>query len=163
MAAAQHNLTRRALLGAAFALPLAPVLSEVEGRHPELVSGSSPPPVRPSSSWMLKQVQHDEDSSVTNWDRALTRFQAADTALAAAAHTLDEALYDRLGARHDTALRRLLRTPIPDPAACPELSRRALALKLDLALDDRALEFIGDAAAMKALKRDACRLAAASV
>jgi hypothetical protein len=159
MAAAQHNLTRRALLGAAFALPLAPVLSEVEGRHPELVSGSSPPPIRPSSSWMLKQVQHDEKRPGTNWDRALARFQAADAALAAVAHTLDEDLYDRLGARHDAALRRLLRTPIPDSAVYPELSRRALALKLDLVLDDRAVEFIGDAAAMKSLKRDARRLA----
>jgi hypothetical protein len=84
----------------------------------------------------------------------LSQFQKAEAALAAAAHTADEDFYDRLGARHDRALRRLLRTPAPDVAA--------LALKLDLALDDRSLEFAGDAAAMKALKQDAHRLAAAT-
>jgi hypothetical protein len=88
------------------------------------------------------------------WDRALARFQRAEAALAAAAQTEDEALYDRLGARHDIALRRLLRTPAPHLAA--------LALKLDLALDERSLEFAGDAAAMKALKDDARRLALSS-
>jgi hypothetical protein len=83
----------------------------------------------------------------------LSRYQKAEAALAAAAHTEDEDLYDRLGARHDRALQRLLRAPAPHLAA--------LAAKLDLALDERAGEFIGDAAAMKALKQDARRLAAA--
>jgi hypothetical protein len=104
----------------------------------------------PHQDWMLNQVQHDENRTVTNWDRALTRYQKAEAALAAAAHTADQALYDRLGARHDAALRRLLRTPAPNIAA--------LAVKLDLALDERAVEFAGDSAAMKALKRDARRL-----
>jgi hypothetical protein len=159
MAAAQHNLTRpvppagmagracpelsrRALLGAAFA-PL--ILSGAEpGRSP--VSKDAPLP-----AGMPDQVRHDESRPVTNWDRALARFQAADAALAAVAHTPDEELYDRLGARHDIALRRLLRTPAPDLPA--------LAVKIDLALDDRAAEFVGDSADLKALKRDARRLA----
>src|SRR3954470_2841340 len=88
------------------------------------------------------------------WDKALARFRAADSALAAAAHTEDEDLYDRLGIRHERALQRLLRTPAPTVAA--------LALKLDLALDERAGECIGDSVAMKELKRDANRLAASA-
>jgi hypothetical protein len=59
-------------------------------------------------------------------------------------------LYDRLGDRHDAARSRLLRSPAPDVAA--------LAVKLDLALDERTLEFFGDRAAMQAIKRDVRRL-----
>jgi hypothetical protein len=81
----------------------------------------------------------------------LALFKKADAALAAAVHTEDEDLYDRLGVRHERALQRLLRTPAPHLAA--------LAAKLDLALDERTVEFFGDAAAMKALKQDARRLA----
>jgi hypothetical protein len=145
MAGAQLNLSRRALLGAALTAP-------TWGRHPGLDPGSTFfGSAAVKERWMPDQVRHDEGRPVTNWDRALSRFRKTDAALAAAAHTLDEALYDRLGARHDTALRRLLRTPAPDLSA--------LALKLDLALDDRAVEYVGDAAAMKALKQDARRLA----
>jgi hypothetical protein len=89
---------------------------------------------------------------VTNWDRALKKYQKAEAALVAAAQTQDEALYDRLGDRHEAALQRLLRTPAPTVAA--------LATKLDLALYEDAVEYIGDAAAMRALKQDARRLAA---
>jgi hypothetical protein len=87
---------------------------------------------------------------VTNWDRALKKYQKAEAALAAAAHTEDEALYDRLGTRHEAALQRLLLTPAPSAAA--------LALKLDLALYDAAVEFVADLAAMQAIKQDAHRL-----
>ncbi len=112
------------------------------------------------TSWTLKQVQGDEvghdrkeeSSAVTIWDRAFAVFEKAQAAIDAAAHTEDEDLYDRLGGRHDRALRRLLRTPAPDLAA--------LARKLDLALDERTLEFDGDAAAMRMLKQDIRRLAA---
>ena len=75
----------------------------------------------------------------------------ADAALAAAGAAPDQ-VYDLLGARHDAALRRLLRTPAPDVAA--------LAYKLELALDERTEEFFGDQTAMKAVKRDVRRLAA---
>lgn len=88
---------------------------------------------------------------VTNWDRALKRFRKAEAALTAAAHTKDEALYDRLGDRHDRALQRLLLTPAPNVAA--------LALKLDLAPYDAAVELVADVAAMQAIKQDARRLA----
>jgi hypothetical protein len=71
---------------------------------------------------MPDQVRHDEEAK---WKRALARFRRAAAALAAAAHSEDEDLYDRLGERHEDALQTLLRTPAPDVAA--------LALKLDLA------------------------------
>jgi hypothetical protein len=142
MAAAHLSLTRRALLAGACSVPVL--------RH----SGLDPEPTLPLAAqgkerWMPHQVRHDEE-----WQKALARFHAADTALAAAAHTADEALYDRLGDRHYRALQRLLTTPAPTIAA--------LAQKLDLALYDAAQEFLGDEAAMRALKQDARRLAAAA-
>jgi len=91
---------------------------------------------------------------VTNWDRALVRYKEAEAALAAAAHTEDEDLYDRLGEHRDRALQRLLLTPAPSVAA--------LAFKLDLALYEAAEEFVADLPAMKAIKQDARRLAAAT-
>ena len=151
MAAGQHKLSRRALLGAVCA---APVLS-----HPELGSGSSLPAHGRMTGWTLKQVQGDDGGEeegrrsfrAVGWERALAGFAAAEAALAAAAGEPDE-VYDPIGARHEAALRRLLRTPAPDVAA--------LALKLELALDERSGEFFGDEAAMRAIKRDARRVAA---
>lgn len=86
------------------------------------------------------------------WQRALARYRAAEAALAAAEKGPEE-VYNRLGGRHHQALARLLATPAPDVAA--------LALKLDLSLYDRVVEFTADAAAMKAIKRDAHRLSRA--
>jgi hypothetical protein len=83
------------------------------------------------------------------WEKALARYRAAEAALAAAEKGPEE-VYNRLGARHHSALARLLTTPAPDVGA--------LALKLDLSLYDRTVEFTADAAAMKALKLDAHRL-----
>jgi hypothetical protein len=95
---------------------------------------------------MLKRVQHD------GWARALAHYRTCEAALAAAGHSEDEDLYDRLGERHEDALQDLLRAPAPDIAA--------LACKLDLALDERSLEYFGDLAAMRAIKQDARRLSA---
>jgi len=103
------------------------------------------------------------------WEKALARYRRAEAclersrkaclersrkaALSAAAGTTDQALHDRVDDRHDRALARLLATPAPDVSA--------LALKLDLTLYDRFVEFTADAAAMKAIKRDAHRLSRA--
>ena len=159
MAGAHLSLTRRALLAGACAVPafvVAPTAVVATPRHPELDSGPMNTEMegpRSPCSWTPDQVRGDgkvQSFVVTNWNRALAAYQKADTALAAVAHTEDEALYDRLGARHERALQRLLRTPAPTIAA--------LAAKLDLALDDRAIEFIADLPAMRALKADARRL-----
>jgi hypothetical protein len=90
-------------------------------------------------------------TSAAKWTRALARFEPTEAALAAAAGEPDE-VYDPIGARHEVAFQRLLRTPAPDAAA--------LARKLELALDERAGEFFGDEAAMRAIRRDARRIAA---
>jgi hypothetical protein len=111
------------------------------------------------AGWTLKQVQGDGggveerrgSSQAVRWNRALAGLAAAEAALAAASGEPDE-VYDPIGARHEVAFQRLLRTPAPDAAA--------LAHKLELALDERAGEFFGDEAAMKAIKRDAWRIAA---
>jgi len=130
MAAGQLSLTRRALLAACAAPALAPADADA---HDLLEVGSFP-----------------DDPIEDTWDFALAHYRMCEMALDAVAHTEDEALYDRLGERHHDALQTLLRTPAPDVAA--------LALKLDLALDERTLEYFGDLAGMQALKQDARRL-----
>ena len=174
MADADLKLSRRALLGAAFA---GPVLTAVErpvlSRHPgqgshqsTTLMGSRDPGSTVSSSslssspaaaaegrWMPDQVRHDDagrGQGKARWSRALACFRRAEAALAAAGGTPNEDLYDRLGARCHRALTRLLHTPAPDVAA--------LALKLDLVLYEAAGEFLGEPAAMRALKQDARRL-----
>jgi hypothetical protein len=88
------------------------------------------------------------------WQKALAAWRRADSALSAATHSEDEDLYDRLGARHDTALVRLLRTPAPDLSA--------LADKLDLLAQHQAWELTFADAALAAMRRDARRLASAT-
>jgi hypothetical protein len=125
MADAHLSLTRRALLAGACTVP---VLSAVEpkateGRRPLLFSappaaGRPPspflPPDPPAQEGTATPPQGDGESFVvTNWDRALKRYEKAESALAAA-RTEDEALYDRLGTRHDRALQRLLLTAGPN-------------------------------------------------
>jgi hypothetical protein len=151
MADGQHKLSRRALLGAVCASPVI--------RHPGLDPGSIFLAATEKERWIPDQVRDDDSgngnagrpSAVLKWDRALARFAAAEAAIAAAAGAPDQ-VYALIGARHHVALRRLLRTPAPSLAA--------LARKLALALDERAVEFDGDAAALKVLKQDAHRLAA---
>ena len=146
----QHKLSRRALLGAVCASPLIP-------RHPGLDPGSMNTVVgEPDAAVFMDSGfrRNDGEGQGDEWHRALARFDAAQAALDAAESEPDEEVYDRLGARHEVALQRLLRTPAPTLAA--------LARKLDLALDERSGEYFGDEAAMKALKQDARRLAAAA-
>jgi len=88
---------------------------------------------------------------VARWERALGRFRAADAAIGAARHSEDEALYDRLGGRHDAAIKRLLRTPAPDMPA--------LAVKLELLFAEQAWEMTGGELCLAAIQRDAQRLA----
>ena len=90
---------------------------------------------------------------VTKWDRALSRFRAAEAGLGAVAHTEDDALYDRLLGRFNRALRALVRAPAPD--------LRAFSVKLDLAVDHEVATLTGGEECMAALKRDARRLARA--
>ena len=146
----QHKLSRRALLGAVCA---GPVLS----RHPELVSGSSPPPSDGMTSWTLKQVQGDEageSCAVTNWDRALARFQSAQTILDAAVSEPDQDVYDALLDSHSEALAALLALSAPDIPA--------LAAKLDAIVPNLAWELTASEDCLEILRRDARRLAASA-
>ncbi|MBV9930540.1 MAG: hypothetical protein JO013_06325 [Alphaproteobacteria bacterium] len=144
MAAGQLSLTRRALLAAGAAPALAAAGAEAASPSSRRKPGS---PGDPHGAFPNGDPGFRRDDG---WKRALARYRRADSALAAVAHTEDEDLYDRLGSRHHDALQHLLRTPAPDVAA--------LALKLDLALDERVVEYLGDLAAMQAIKADARRL-----
>ena len=138
MAVGQHKLSRRALLGAVCAAPAVAVMPAEAG-----IPGGRARSGAPRGPGLRR-----DDG---RWERAVAGLAAAEAALAAAAGVPDE-VYDPIGARHEAAFQRLLRTPAPDAAA--------LARKLELALDERAGEFFGDEAAMKAMKRDARRIAA---
>lgn len=146
MADGQLNLSRWALLGGACAVPLL----RHPGLDPESTFSSSP---TPQGRWMPDQVRHEDAAgpcAVTVWDRPLARLQRAETLLAAAGRTEDDDLYDRIGARHDRALRRLLTTPAPHAAA--------LADKIDLLVRHQAWEFTFADAALASLRQDARRL-----
>ena len=121
MAAGQLSLTRRALLAGACAAPA--------------VAGGA--------------VLETEDGG--RWRLAVDRFREADARLAAAAHSEDESLYDRLGARHNAAVKALLRTPAPTLVA--------LALKLDLLISQQAWEMTGGELCLESLRRDVYRFA----
>ena len=121
MAAGQLSLTRRALLAGACAVPA--------------VTGGTV----------------FESKGEARWRLALGRFREADARLAAAAHSDDESLYDRLGARYDSAVKALLRTPAPTFAA--------LAFKLDLLISQQAWEMTGGELCLGSLRRDVHRFA----
>ena len=103
---------------------------------------------------MPDQVRHDdagEPRAATIWHRAVAHLQRAETLLAAAGRTEDDDLYDRLGARHDRALVRLLLTPAPHLAA--------LADKLDLLIAHQAWELTAGDSCLRSLSEDLRRLA----
>ena len=146
MAAARHNLTRRALLGAGAAAPLA-------------LAGDSRLPA------VLSQGPAASAASRRRWDRALAAYGRAEARLATfrrqiallpperhafpACEPLDER-FDDLESLRLAALRRLLRAPAPDLPA--------LSLKIDLTVDDQAWELTGAQPCLAALKADARRL-----
>jgi hypothetical protein len=134
MAAAEHKLWRRAVLGAAVALPVA-------GASPALArtrSGGSPA-----------------------WERALGAYRGAEAEMRAyervtagapweEQHAIEEGYGDRLDAMY-AALRKLMRL------RAPELP--ALATKIVLAVDHEVATLTGGESCMATLKRDALRLA----
>jgi hypothetical protein len=106
------------------------------------------------TSWTLKQVQGDEagqSCAVTNWDRALARFQKAQAILDSARSEPDEDAYDALLDSHSAALNALLALPAPDLPA--------LAAKLDIIVPNLAWELAGSEDCLEILRRDARRLA----
>src|SRR3954470_12910850 len=113
MAGADHNVSRRMVLGAAVTIPVAGL-----SRHPGLVPGSTSSPPR-EAEWIPDQVRNDE-----NWQRALSAYRAAEAEMRAyekltagapweEQSAIEEAYGDRLDAMY-TALRRLMRLRAPD-------------------------------------------------
>jgi hypothetical protein len=122
MAAREHRVSRRVLLGAAWTFPL-----------------------------VLAAPRRMPGPSTEKWSKALAAFRRAQSIIDAAVQEPDQDRYDALLDTFSRALRRLLRTPAPDLPA--------LALKLDLAIDQAAWESTGGESSMAALKHDARRLA----
>lgn len=133
MAAGQHKLSRRAVLGAAVALPVAGAAS----------------PLLPSDN-------------LSPWQRALTAYRTAEAEMRAyegltagapweEQAAIEAAYGERLDAMYG-ALRRLMRLRAPDLSA--------LATKIVLAVDHEVATLSGGEACMSTLKRDALRLAA---
>jgi len=176
MAAAQHNPSRRALLGAAVALPLASASSSFSfetglrraqpllrmsgrgaGAQPLLgMSGEgeasleeAPPPRSTRSPSPAKAGEE------LAWASAVEAYEAAEAEVEDAVGWPGEyeAEYgERLDALCDS-LRRLWRTPAPDLGA--------LALKIDLAIEHELGTLAGGATCLAAIQSDAQRLAAA--
>lgn len=149
--------TRRAVLGAAVAVPVAAGVSGSERPSPPTASRRAPP---------LPQRAGEE-----KWQRALAAFRQAEAAKerfdrATRAATagpggrsfeeqwaLDKRFGDYLVACN-AALRRLVRTPAPDLAA--------LAVKIALVVDEDVASLSGSERCMAALKADARRLCVGS-
>ncbi|HEV2748465.1 MAG TPA: hypothetical protein VGW34_14360 [Allosphingosinicella sp.] len=145
MGAAQHKLSRRALLAGACAGAALP-FSRRSGLDPESTFSSPPPPER----WTPDHVRGDEGGHVERWAKALARFARAEAEVPAAG--ADEAAFDRACGRHDAVLARLLGAPAPDGEAA--------AWKLALIDEHRVFELDCWDAAIAALQADLRRLAA---
>ncbi len=145
MADAQLKLSRRTLLGAAFAVPFVP--SAVEG--PLLLSSSFPRMREPSGPSSLAAERLDPrfrgDDGV--WGRALASFRRAEAAVAALEGDPDEDAFGRALDAFNIALRRLIAVPAPDVAA--------LATKLEAAAAAELAEMTYAPPALAALARDA--------
>ena len=141
MAAGQHNPSRRALLGAAVALPLLGI-----------GDCASPPEARPLP---LHQPATHRSGEELAWARALDAYEAAEAEVEEAEASPAD-YEDEHGERLDAlcgALRQLLRTPAPD--------LYALALKVELTIAHGLGPSTGGAACLAAIRGDARRLAAA--
>jgi hypothetical protein len=162
MAAARHNLSRRALLGAGAA---ACALPAARGHVLVRVPIAEPPLAPRAAESDRGHVQVHVPSFRSRWDRALAAYRRAEARVAAfeaeevllpatrRAFPWDdlEERFGRLDSLRLATLRRLLRLPAPDLAG--------LSLKLDLAIADSAWELDGCETCLAALSADARRLA----
>jgi hypothetical protein len=160
MSVAEHNPSRRALLGAAVALSFDTPVRQAHRllRMSEGGAGDG----AASERWTPDQVRED-DRQVRGdgrWDRALATFEAAEAVVAeveqrtaGAPWEEQDAVEEEYGDALDVlnaALRRLFRVPAPDIAA--------LAVKIELLIDHEVAMLNGGEACMAALRRDALRL-----
>ena len=159
MTVADLNVSRRALLGVACAVPVLGAAAPLRhaGLDPASTLSSS---LASEERRTPDQVRGDAEAAAgaarrerraVRWQATLARFRRAEAAVLAAASSDDEDLYDRLGERFERTLRALLRTAAPDLAA--------LAAKLDLAFAHEVATLSGGEACLEAICRDAHRLA----
>ena len=164
MAAARHNPTRRALLGAAFFAPV------VLGRAGSAASGGLARWGRALAAWQRAGVAvaeyrnreylpaHEAQTAIRRRWPVAYDFAADPDAWAAASAALAafQPFEDRLNALEDLqdrALKRLLRTPAPDLPA--------LALKIEFSVDEEVATLAGGERCLAVLKADGWRLAGA--
>lgn len=155
MASREHSFTRRAVLGAAVAVPVAAGVGGSASARP------SPPAASRRALPLPRKAGEGK------WSEALAAYRAAkgaqdrfDLATRAAAagprgrsfaeqKKMDDRFGDYLVATCN-AVRRLVRTPAPDLAA--------LGVKIALVVDERVAELDGGEGCMATLKADARRL-----
>jgi hypothetical protein len=128
------EISRRALLGAACAVPF---------------TAAPPSPVRFERS--REAAPSAAEALLREWDRVLTRFRRAESALAALEGHPDEDAYGRAHDAFNAALRSLLATPAPGIAA--------LADKLKIADEAELADLTFAPPSLRALAHDARRLA----
>jgi hypothetical protein len=151
MAAPTHNPSRRALLGAAVAIPLLPLDGEGRvGVAVRPVGASQALPRVPESTPSPPSPIEGEGGM---WERTLAAYHAAEAAAGAVAGDAarEEEYGDRLGKMYG-ALRRLLCLPAP--------GLEAFALKVVLAIDHELATLAGGEPCLAAIRREAVRLAA---
>lgn len=145
MAAGRHNLSRRAVLG---------VVAGACASHPLAARGrllaTVPIPAAAAGRWIRALA------ACRRAEARLAAFRRAEALLPPAARAFPaceplEERFNILECARLAALRRLLRAPAPDLAA--------LALKIELAIDDQAWELTGAELFLATLKDDARRLA----
>jgi hypothetical protein len=155
VSAAEHNPSRRALLGAAVALPFVgrgDLGHSRESGNPSLSSSTD------SRGWIPDQVRDDG-----KWASALAAFQAAEAELRAferrtagapweAQKAVEREMDERLDAL-GPALLRLLEAPAPD--------LEALAVKIELIIAHDAVSLSVGQGCLEDLARDARQLAGA--
>ena len=188
MAAGRHNLTRRALLGAAAGVPLAAFAglphaavaggADQSSDQPKSPFGLSlskpcPSPSVPELTTGLRQAQPEPEGCApapqTPWTRALAAFRRAEAHLAAfrrfeaalpAAARAFPACQPLEEGGNDLESARLdaIRRLLRAPA--PDLP--ALAFKIEFAIDDEIAFFSGGDLCLAAVKADALRLCGAA-
>ena len=141
MAGATDNPSRRAVLGAAVAIPM--IAASVPAQGP-LHRVSPGPPPRPGE----------------DWERALAAYRAAEGAVEEAGRVCAAASREEIGAAEDAfgdrlealyaALRRLLTVPAPDLGA--------LLVKVEAAFEHEIGTLAGCEAGIAAVREDALRL-----
>jgi len=141
MAAGQHNPSRRALLGAVVGLPL---VGEIGAVAPPPPFGRSPSPSKLGEEWRRALARLEAAEAEV---RAVERATAGGTA--AEEEALEPVDMARLG-EHKAALLRLMKVRAPDLPA--------LAVKIELAIDEEVGTLTGGELCLAALKRDVRRL-----